>query len=221
MLEKQLQKLTQHYSGLVEKNRTKFGITLAGPLAFRATFSDIEISDIFEVEMFISHQYPNEHPVVWETNRRISKDFGHINSDGTLCIALPLDINKVLTNNPSLIGFIDNLLVPYLYSYCYWEKYKKMPFGERGHGAQGYLEYYLELFNTKDVYEVLSGIIGLLKNGYKPHEKCPCGSQKKTLRCHFIEAKRIANLINKKQIIYEIKQIAYYLERIEESIFPL
>lgn len=207
MLQEQIQELTECYPGLSERGQSKFGVTLSGPVAFEASFGNNEISDVFDVEMFIPHEFPDAHPVVWEAGCRISKDFTHVNIDGSFCLAVPLDINEVLSKNPSLLGFVDNLLIPYLYSYCYWEKFKEMPYGERSHGAKGYLEYYLELFNTKNVSSVLRGVISLLVDGYKPHEKCACGSEKKALRCHPFASKKIAKSPFKNQMIYEIERI--------------
>ncbi|WP_018013696.1 hypothetical protein [Teredinibacter turnerae] len=207
MLQEQIQELIQFYPGLSETNQSKFGVTVSGLLAFEASFGGHEISDVFGVEMFIPHEFPDAHPVVWEAGSRISKDFTHVNIDGSFCLAVPLDINEVLSDDPSLLGFVDKLLVPYLYSYCHWEKFKEMPFGERSHGAKGYLEYYLDLFGSKDKFSVLRGVAALLTNGYSPHEKCACGSGKKTLRCHPFESKKIVKSPFKRQMIYEVERI--------------
>ena len=207
MLQEQIQELTQYYPGLSERGQSKFGVTLSGPVAFEASFGNNEISDVFDVEMFIPHEFPDAHPVVWEAGCRITQDFTHVNIDRSFCLAVPLDISEVLSDDPSLLGFVDKLLVPYLYSYCHWEKFKEMPFGERSHGAKGYLEYYLDLFGSKDKFSVLRGVAALLTNGYSPHEKCACGSGKKTLRCHSDESKKIARSPFKARIISEIKCI--------------
>lgn len=207
MLQEKIQELIQFYPGLSETNQSKFGVTVSGSVAFEASFGGREISDAFDVEIFIPHEFPDAHPVVWEAGSRISKDFTHVNIDGSFCLAVPLDINEVLSDDPGLLGFVDKLLVPYLYSYCHWEKFKEMPFGERSHGAKGYLEYYQDLFGSKDRFSVLRGVAALLTNGYRPHEKCACGSRKKTLRCHPIESKKIVKSPFKRQMIYEVERI--------------
>lgn len=212
MLQEQIQELIQFYPGLSETNQSKFGVTVSGLVAFEASFGGREISDVFDVEMFIPREFPDAHPVVWEAGSRICKDFTHVNIDGSFCLAVPLDINEVLSNDPSLLGFVDNLLIPYLYSYCYWEQFQEMPYGERSHGAKGYLEYYLDLFNAKNVSSVLRGVIGLLVDGYRPHEKCACGSGKKALRCHPAESRKIAKSPFKSRMIWEVRIILDSLE---------
>jgi hypothetical protein len=212
LLQEQIQELTQCYPGLSETDQSKFGVTLSGPVAFEASFGNNEISDVFDVEMFIPHEFPDAHPVVWEAGCRISRDFTHVNIDGSFCLAVPLDINEVLSDDPSLLGFVDKLLVPYLYSYCHWEKFKEMPFGERSHGAKGYLEYYLDLFNTKNMNSVLRGVIDLLVYGYRPHEKCACGSGRKALRCHPTESRKIAKSPFKSRMTWEVRIILDSLE---------
>lgn len=62
----------------------------------------------------------------------------HHNPDGTLCLEAPLTVHEVFRANETLINFVDNLLVPYLYIHSYYLKYGKLPFGEHAHGASEY-----------------------------------------------------------------------------------
>ena len=208
MLQLQIDELIKHYDGLVETNSSKFGITLSGPVAFNVSHQEAEdISDSFEIEVFIPYEFPEVHPTVWDLSGKLDTDFGHINPDGTFCLAVPLDINEALDRQPTLLGFFDSLVVPFLYSYSHWKRFGVMPFGERSHGEAGFLEYYLDLFSSTSAHDVLKGVISLLTDGYRPHEKCPCGSGKKALRCHSNESKKIARSPYKSQIVYEIKMI--------------
>lgn len=213
MLQLQIDELLKHYDGLAETNRSRFGITLSGPVAFNASHQEsAEISDSFEIEAFIPYEFPESHPVVWDATGKLDADFGHVNPDGTFCLAVPLDINEALDRQPTLLGFFDSLVVPFLYSYSHWKRFGVMPFGERSHGEAGFLEYYLELFSSTSARDVLIGVISLLTDGYRPHEKCPCGSGRKTLRCHTIESKKIAKSPYKDQMTYEIKLILHSLK---------
>jgi len=193
------------YNGLAETNRTDFGITLSGDLAFEVSASGCPtLSDKFEIAIFIPKEYPEKLPLVWSDGCRIRKDFEHINSDGSFCLAVPIEERSTFDRSPTLLGFIDNLVVPFLYGYAYWEKFGAMPFDERSHGAAGLLEYYLDIYSTSNKVTVLKGVYGLVRFGYKPHEKCPCGSGKKVLRCHKAESTAIAKSPYRQKIAAEL-----------------
>ncbi|WP_370979005.1 hypothetical protein [Agaribacterium sp. ZY112] len=205
MLDDDIATLLSEYEGLEEIKRSPFGVTLAGMLSFDAAPDSHElISDCFEIEVFIPSEYPEKMPLVWDAGARIRGDFEHINSDGSFCLAVPVEERIIFDQSPSLLGFIDNLVVPFLYGYSYWEKNAEMPFDERSHGAKGLLEYYLDLYSSSDKVAVLKGVYGLVKVGYKPHEKCPCGSGRKVLRCHKEQSKAIAKSQYKEKIAAEM-----------------
>jgi hypothetical protein len=153
-----------------------------GLLEFKASYNDISIRDSFHIKLLIPSDYPNTPPVAMETAGRIPKRF-HSNHDG-LCLAAPIEIHRKFSDNPTLLGFVNDLLIPYLYAFSYWEKHGVMPFGELSHGNKGIMEYYLEFFNVHSESAVLNLLKILATKDYNERHKCPCGSGMTIRNCH-------------------------------------
>lgn len=142
-----------------------------------------DIKDRYEVEIQINRDYPKKVPTVRETESKIAKTFHH-NPDGTLCLEAPLTVREVFRANETLINFVDNLLVPYLYVHSYYLKHSKLPFGEHAHGAEGILEDYKKRFEISEDSSVLRLLQILAENTYRGHHACPCRSERKLRDCH-------------------------------------
>ncbi|MEH6472216.1 MAG: hypothetical protein V7752_13285 [Halopseudomonas sp.] len=181
----QLTELVSAYAGLSYAGNGQSCMTVKGRLVFEASSPGLEaITDSFDIEISIPATYPNELPVVKEVSGRIKEAWDHINPDGTLCLAVPMEQRKTFNAQPTLLGFTDNLVIPYLYGYCYWEKHNSYPFGEAKHGAEGILDYYKQLFSSKDGKSIVRGLYRAYRYGYRGHHPCPCGSRKTTRQCH-------------------------------------
>ena len=142
-----------------------------------------DIKDRYEVEIQVNREYPKKVPTVRETGSKIAETFHH-NPDGSLCLEAPLAVYEVFRANETLINFVDNLLVPYLYVHSHYLKHGKLPFGEHTHGAEGILEDYKKRFEITEDSSVLRLIQILAENTYRGHHVCPCGSKKKLRDCH-------------------------------------
>lgn len=66
----------------------------------------------------------------------------HINSDGSLCLAPPQDLDMRFSETFSLEIFIENYLIPFLFSQTHFRKTGDWPWPPAGHGASGPLEWY-------------------------------------------------------------------------------
>ena len=64
---------------------------------------------------------------------------------------------------------VDMYIVPYLYTYRYYEEYGIYPFGERSHGIMGDLEYIKELFNVKEWGQVFDIMHFIANFSYRGH----------------------------------------------------
>lgn len=145
----------------------------------------------YQIDLVLSPEYPERHPVVIEVGGRVDKDF-HTNSNGSLCLGAPLAVRKTFANRPTLIGFVEDCVVPFFYSYEFKKKYGKLPFGELSHGDLGIVENYRDIFDVKDDFGVLGLVKILADNCYRGHLTCPCGSGHKLRHCH---GSQLRNLI--------------------------
>ena len=181
----EIAELQQVHKGLVGVTETDDKIIVFGPLSFEASASGYEtIVDSFDVELIIHKNYPKKLPSVRETGGKILKSYDHINEDRTLCLAVPIEERRLYLIQPTLLGFVNKLVVPYLYGYCYWKEHGKHPFDESEHGSKGIIQYYRERLKLNDENSILAIISFLYEYGYRGHHYCPCGSGKKVRNCH-------------------------------------
>lgn len=154
-----------------------------GELEVSASHEKVDIKDSFLIEIFIPAEYPGKPPIAKEVGNRIPLKF-HKYKDNSLCLSAPVEVRKVFAEYPSLIGFVEKLLTPYLYNFCIWEKTGIVPFGELSHGGKGILEYYKEKFGASTDVEALRILRILAEDSYRGHLPCPCESGNNLRQCH-------------------------------------
>lgn len=209
LIQSQFSELKSVYPGLslIEKDHGVFMIQ--GMLDFSATYNELTIEDIFDIEIILSSGYPQDLPEIREVGGRIPKTF-HTFNDGTLCLGALLDLKMKFSVNPTLITFIQELVIPYLYSFCYKRIYKNMPYGELSHGGQGVLEFYCDLFNTKSE-SIAIDFLRILANKYRGHHPCPCGSGNKLRDCHGEFITKISTYQSQNCFMQDYEQCLEYL----------
>lgn len=156
-----------------------------GNIHFCAQYSTHEsIEDVFHIEIEIPNSYPSIPPVARDLGERIPQSF-HSFEDGSFCLGAPLAVKMTFLNNPTLLGFVNSLLIPYLYSYSFQlAHHGKMPYGELSHGGSGLMNYYMSLFETSRPSAIINFLVILAFQKYRGHSECPCGSGNKLRRCH-------------------------------------
>lgn len=164
-----------------------------GLLVFSAVYAGQRIDDEYSVGILLPSDYPNRVPQTFETSGRIPKDF-HKFQDGSLCLGEPPAVKRTFLKEPSLLGYVKNCLLPYLYSYSYKCKYGNLPFSELPHSQVGLVKHYLELFHLKNELSLVGLIAILAKENYRGHVLCPCGSGKRLRSCHGGQLIEIMNL---------------------------
>jgi len=163
---------------------------LKGRFAFVARHPDIgELNDAFDLEIDVPVNFPRELPKVTETGNRIPRTrFYHVNQhDHSLCLGSPLRLRFLLAEKPSLLGFAEKCLVPYLAGISHkLSTGKPLPFGELEHGAPGALADYQLLFGLKTPEQALATLQLLGKKKRIANKlPCPCGCRLRLGRCVF------------------------------------
>ena len=198
------------YSGLT-LDRLEGTSIVHGLLEFIASYKGVDTQDSFHIKLLITKDYHKTPPVAKEIGGRIPKDF-HTNPDGSLCLAMPTESRLRFSQNPTLIGFVEDLLIPYLFSFSYWQKNGVMPYGAFSHGPKGIMEYYLEFFKIGSESIVLNFLKILVEGHYRGKHKCPCGSGLNIRQCHEKALLKLNSFQNQVGFINDFLQCADYLK---------
>lgn len=222
VIQKHFIELSKHSPGLALTKGDYDLWIVRGILDFSATYEDVTIRDKFETELSIPEDYPDTPPVAKETGRRIPKEF-HTNQEGSLCLGAPLEIRMKFSRNPSLLGFVNEQVIPFLFSFCYWEKNGEMPFDELPHGGKGIIEYYAQLFNVTSDMITIELLKILAEDNYRGHHYCPCNSGKIVRHCHGEILRKIGAYQNQDEFLYDYIQCLTHLQesgqKLPESLF--
>jgi len=164
-------------------------LRLKGRFVFLAKHAkEGEIEDSFALQIDVPKAFPKDLPEVRETEGRIPRtgDY-HIYSDGTLCLGSPLSVLLRISKSPTLTGFAEDCLVPYLFAIS--RKLKSggpLPFGELAHGSKGMLADYTHLFGLKHPEHARYALQLLgMKKRRANKLPCPCGCGTRLGRCKF------------------------------------
>lgn len=166
-------------------------VVLAGMMRCRATGQgNVEIDETYAVEMRIGRRFPNDVPLVFETGGRISMSF-HRNPDASLCLGAPTALRLALSQSPTIGGFIDTVVMPFLYGHAYHIRVGAMPYGELRHGRAGLEQYFRTYFRVPAETNVLAMVsLAGLRRRVANKRACPCGSRRRLGRCHHREVNR-------------------------------
>lgn len=166
-------------------------IVLKGIFDFSAQMEgENEIIDSYKLEIGVPFSFPNNIPQVTELGQKIPRRGEyHVNPapDNTLCLGSPIRLLLLIIKEPTLVGFVKNCLIPYLYAVS--KKLREggeLVFGGLRHGTPGVLDDYKKLFGFKSNWQVIQ-ILKLLSNERRFANKlaCPCGCRRKLKNCRF------------------------------------
>jgi hypothetical protein len=170
-------------------SREACGIILKGKFAFTAqSLAHGELTDDYELQITAPWDFPQSLPIVSELGHKIPRREGfHINPDDTLCLGSPLRLLLKLSEKPSLIGFADSCLIPYLFAISYKLRHGgKLPFDELAHGVAGLLADYVELFGLKNARQALQALRMLGTKKRRANKiPCPCNCGLRLGKCKF------------------------------------
>lgn len=160
-------------------------LALAGTVDFRTNHPACgEFTEAFSIEIHVPFSFPGRIPRVFEVGGRIESAFHHI-GEQELCLGAELRLLLLTRQHPTLLGFIDQCVLPYLIGYSVYKRTGRMPFSELEHGARGLLDDYRDLLGVEDDSICIALLAMLrLKKRIANRKLCPCGSGKRLGRCH-------------------------------------
>ena len=183
LLTLQMADVQERYPGLALLAHPVTGPTVRGTVGFTMEHNDRTVVDEFDIELRIPSDYPDSPPIVYETTNEISSNFDHVFMDGHLCLGAPVEVRAKFSQERSLLSFLDEQVIPFLFMYSYQRDYGEFPFGERSHGVSGIVEYYAEYFDVP-IPSALKLLKSLAEDFAPPLAACACGSGKKLKNCH-------------------------------------
>jgi len=185
MIEEDIKVLLDGQRGMSLRPTSEKGFLIAGDYHFQAKPENGElISDQFFIKVLVPVTFPSQLPIVWEDGSRIPKKASwHINvgTDCSICLGGGLSLRLVAREHPSLTGYLENALVPYLYAVCIRERHGgSFIFAELSHGGEGLIEEVRDLLvlpSDRAAIEVIHLLS--LKKRVANKMPCPCGCKKR------------------------------------------
>jgi len=140
----------------------------------------------YKLRIEIPVSFPKEIPIVRETSNIIPRDDNHhvnrntIHYTDNLCLGSRIRILQKINENPTISGFIEKCVVPFLYAIATGG----FVFGELDHGHRGISEDYEEIFSVLTSKQVLDILLCLSrKKRLANKQPCPCGCGYRLGKC--------------------------------------
>lgn len=165
----------------------------SGELILNHVFDNVRMTGNFNLEIVVPGDFPLAFPTVKELSNCIDENYPHRYENGQFCLASNLELKMFFSRDTDICSFIEKYVIPYLYTYRFYEEYGVYPYGERSHGLMGDLEYLKDLFEVDEWGQVLNIMSFIVQSSYRGHLLCPCGSGKRIRNCHGKILKEVKN----------------------------
>lgn len=165
----------------------------SGEFILNHVYDEIRMTGKFDLEIVVPGDFSLAFPRVRELSNCIDEDYPHQYTNGQFCLASDLELRMFFSQDTDICSFIEKYVIPYLYTYRFYEEYGVYPYGERSHGTMGNLEYLQDLFQVDDWKQVLDFMLFVVQSSYRGHLLCPCGSGKRIRNCHGEILKKVMN----------------------------
>jgi hypothetical protein len=179
----QVSELLQLYSGLKLIVANESQTTLAGNIFVNRVSKGFTLCKKYEVKIIIPLA-SNELPYIIDMGNCVEESYPHRYPDGELCLETDTTIRIRFVDGFSLSMWMSEYVEIYFFSYEYYKRYGKFPFGERGHGLEGILQTYGDIFDEIDTPKIVKLMRSIVTSPYRGHAVCPCGSRNKLRTCH-------------------------------------
>lgn len=182
-------------------------LVLVGQFEFSASKDGVAIRDQYELEVLIPKTFPMDLPKSFERGGRIASTF-HTNPDGSMCLGSPLRLAQRVATQPTLTGYANSCVVPYLYAHSYLKQHGNLPWDDLPHGDVGILLDYLKMFRAKYADEVVA-FLALLSGRRRVANKrpCPCRSGRRLGACHARTISRYRRVWSRAKFSSECKKM--------------
>lgn len=141
--------------------------------------------DAYKIRIVCTPDYPMSFPYIYECSGRIPVNIDwHVYNDGHACICSLPDEMLACNDGITLGTFIDIWVKPYFFN----QKHRELHgffLHERSHGTLGNIEFFTEVFKTKDI-RIIIHMLSYIKSNAEPNRvnECFCGSRLKYRHCH-------------------------------------
>lgn len=193
-------------------------LVVSGSVAFSIGHAGHTVSDSYHIGIHIPDDYPDSPPFVYETEGKIPAGFGHFMQAGNFCLGAPVEVRRTFAQHKSLLGFINQQVIPYLFSYSFKREHGRLPFDDLHHGLVGLLQYYGEHFGTEFI-PTLKLLKCLADDFAPPLSPCPCESGLKLRECHGPKLDELRPHYPPERFEAELREMIKQLRR-EEIPFP-
>ena len=178
---------------------------ICGDFIMNSCYENVCVCKTYTIDIDLS-AFP---PKVKEVGSKIRSSYPHKSETGELCLEVPARIQLACVEGDAFNFeiWVEGFLVPYFFTYEFYKRYGRYPFGERSHEEKGVLEYYAELFHLTSEQQTRMFLQQVSKmDNYRGHHLCPCGSNKKIRDCHKQEVKAALQPLCKKCIEEDLKK---------------
>lgn len=197
----QINKLCSIYKDLIVTKENGENIVLDGSILVNSRIDNFTLYKTYLVRI-VFFPGTNHLPLIYEVGGLVDSDYQHKYEDGQLCLETDTFIRWYFRDGFDLEKWMEHFVVSYFVSYEFYKKYGEFPFGDRGHGHIGILQAYKGIFDIEDEKMAWIMMNFILKNRYRGHWICPCGSGKTIRNCH---GKKILEFYNR-STLYESLQ---------------
>jgi hypothetical protein len=174
-----------------------------GTIELHHQYADIVRTDEFSIELLAREA--GRPPLLRETGGRseaIAAKHGctdvravHRNFDGSACVCVKQEESTRFPPGSSLLSFVENLAIPYLFGLSYFDEFGCWPWDEYSHGVLGMLEFYADethAIDEGDICDVLASYLEQYDSGAAKRQlstfgaelACACGSGQLMDTCH-------------------------------------
>ena len=209
-LHSQFEEVQAHYSELeIISDGAYDGLVVVGRIRFLASYaSATEITDSYIIRVNVPLYFsPFCPPKAYELAGKIDRFYHHY-IDGSLCLGVPVAVKLKLLAHETLLGYIEYLLVPYLYAHSYFLQYGAMPFGDNKHNDCEHLHFYETYFAGVPKNRLLDFLLVMYDPTiYRMHRPCLCGGKRILRKCHGDDIRLLTAIHHKRFIKQDIEKM--------------